>query len=953
MGRSGKMKEKIVLMTLILVASMLVMCAVPVRAWEYWDTTVANPQTDDLVDFSGPHCDRIQIRLFANELAEFQALEAGSIDVTDWPISHNYYVAWTNDPLQQDIAVVNTGPEFGMYILDMRLDNRTFLDPPMNTYPNPAMTTPFGNPMADVWLRRAIATCVDRKQQVEQIVSGGIPPWLGAPMYTPLSSAYGDWVHPQLNPNGTLAAYTYVKPDGTADVAKGNQFLDDHGYNIFVNGKRTKNGVPFTIKFYIRTDDNYRYRFATRVMQPRLTEAPPNGLGLDVQLLGFTSAAIRSEVMAAKRGHMYTGGWGLTEDPDHLYYLFHVDNYWHPGRPPNFMYYPGDANTYHITGGGTYDGKNYGNDLVPYGAPALNFSDPDKTWLAAENVWENPQNYWSWEMMTATGYGRALTSTYKSQEALAYLVCGEPIWAAASYTAFHRRYVGTPGVPDEEDQWEGQPWKGVVNQRGFGVWSTMSFYDMHPANALFGDGQHMTVRWGFREPIVNLNPIYAEWTWDWYVLNQCYDSLIDLHPYKTDEIKWLAHNWSIGTWDSSQYGTCTKITFNLRHDVLWSDGMPFTASDVKFTWGGPLVRDSLSWWLASRKLPPAYWSTQVADIVSIFTPDPWTVIVYLDVYSYFGLHSMSGFNIVLPEHVWKSIVSGNDPAHPDVTDPWNMPCIATGGYVIDSTADPTPIENITLHKNPLHFRIHPTQAPKDIPIDIWTTQTSNATTQIGNTHWIYRKQGQTGANVHVKVYLHSNYAYETGFYKSNTHNNTTLDGHKNVTLWIWNGQECPNQEENYVLYRTLATNVTFAAPFCTTEVEEFDVDNLPAWWYYVKIDAVIESLEVDGAPVNPSQNPYNGMQLTYKEKMIITSRYDLGGIFWKPCPPATPEYQAIADLKTNVKDTYACAHAFGSRPGYPNWNAVADVNEDFKIDVKDYYGISQDFGWTAPNPLGP
>jgi ABC-type transport system substrate-binding protein len=930
------MKESLVILAVLIASSMLTVVLVPTKAWEYWNTTIAAPQTDNLVDFSGPHADRLQIRLFSNEGAEFAALECGYIDVTDWPLDKSHYTAWTTDdpfPLQQDIAVVNTGPEFGMYILDMRMDNRTEIAPGV---PNPARTAPFGNPMADVWLRRAIACVVDRKTQIQTIVSGGSPPWLGEAMYTPLSSAYGAWQHLQLNPTGALAAYAYVKPDGSADVAKGNQYLDDHGYTI-VAGKRTKGGGTFTIQFYYRTDEVYRNDLATYVMWPLLTQAPPNGLGLDVQMIGVTSAGGREEVMAAKKGHLYTGGWGLTSDPDHLYYLFHINNYWHPGRPLNYMYYPGDANKYNIAGGGTYDGRGYGNDLVPYGANPLNFTDDGKTWSNTTYVWENPQNYWSWEMMIATNFARSQYAAYKSQEAIAYLVCGVPVWAAQSYTAFHRRYVGTLGVPDGEDQWEGQPWKGVVDQKGLGVWSTMSFYDMHPANALFGDGSHLTIRWGFRRQTMSLNPIYAEWVWDWYVLNQAYDSLIGLHPYKTDEIKWLAHNWSIGTWNSSQYGMCTKITFNLRHDVLWSDGMPLTVSDLKFSWGGPLVTGSLSNLLAKKGYPPAYWSSQVADILSIATPDPWTVIVYLDVFAYFGLHSMSGFNIVLPEHIWKTIINTGDP-----TQPWNQPCVVTGGYTIDSTADPAPVGYIMLHKNPLHFNVQSGDAQnRDRPISIWGVQTSNATAESGNTHWIYPRQGQTGVTVTVDMYLDNRYFYETGPCKADVDPNTVLSGLKTVTLWKWDRTGKPSDESKYVLYRTIATDVPFAAQFCVPEVETFVIDNLPACWYLVKFGIVI-----NGGSMSNASNPYLGMTYSYTEKMLITSRYDTCGDYYKPLP--TPTLQPIADLKTNVKDMYYCNIAYGSIPGYANWNPAADVNNDLKINVKDLFKIAQNYGWVAP-----
>jgi hypothetical protein len=101
----------------------------------------------------------------------------------------------------------------------------------------------------------------------------------------------------------------------------------------------------------------------------------------------------------------------------------------------------------------------------------------------------------------------------------------------------------------------------------------------------------------------------------------------------------------------------------------------------------------------------------------------------------------------------------------------------------------------------------------------------------------------------------------------------------------------------------------------------------------------------------PSQdNPYYCETIKYEEHMDITNRCDVGGLFWKPCPPATSTYQVAKDEKVNVKDTYACGKAYGSMPGYSNWSPECDVNNDLKVDVKDYYAICQNFGWTATYP---
>jgi hypothetical protein len=43
-------------------------------------------------------------------------------------------------------------------------------------------------------------------------------------------------------------------------------------------------------------------------------------------------------------------------------------------------------------------------------------------------------------------------------------------------------------------------------------------------------------------------------------------------------------------------------------------------------------------------------------------------------------------------------------------------------------------------------------------------------------------------------------------------------------------------------------------------------------------------------------------------------------------------------------DVYAVALAFGSMPGYPNWNPACDFNHDGVVNLKDYYPVCLHFG---------
>jgi peptide/nickel transport system substrate-binding protein len=60
------------------------------------------------------------------------------------------------------------------------------------------------------------------------------------------------------------------------------------------------------------------------------------------------------------------------------------------------------------------------------------------------------------------------------------------------------------------------------------------------------------------------------------------------------------------------------ITYHLRKDVKWSDGVPFTSKDVKWTWQAIMNPNNN---IVSRH--------GYDYIKSIDTPDPWTVIVHL------------------------------------------------------------------------------------------------------------------------------------------------------------------------------------------------------------------------------------------------------------------------------------------------------------------------------------
>jgi len=114
----------------------------------------------------------------------------------------------------------------------------------------------------------------------------------------------------------------------------------------------------------------------------------------------------------------------------------------------------------------------------------------------------------------------------------------------------------------------------------------------------------------------------------------------------------------------------STVTFRLLPDVLWSDGEPFTARDVQFTWQWITNRDNAS-------VSFAVWDT----IAGIETPDDLTVVVTYRNPSVTWFEAFTGSHIgpIYPAHVF-----GDDPANKNEAFLSNP--IGTGPYAIETFA---------------------------------------------------------------------------------------------------------------------------------------------------------------------------------------------------------------------------------------------------------------------------
>lgn len=726
-----KMHRKYIIVLATLLA--LVLMVIPTFAWVRPGEITDDGYYEDI----GARIDRILIKMYATQEAEWDALEAGDIDLTDWPLTDYYIDRWSTTPQSENIKMVNYGGEAGYFIIDINNNPHEYLGLPEDpTFPNPV----YPNPTSEATLRHAIAHMIDRTWIITEVTAG-----LGLPMYTVMPTYMAGYVHPDIKPGeayedlchlfdpeeaarilaGTkvpictsdlyqFCTYICVEQGGKMHVADGDVVVnkatgatvptcvdvmiaageiyhvdDTDGANIHFkdpvdpnkalarysttkqkfpkgadgwrywdsNGNCVKDpGEDFTLIFYARADDSKRLMVGDDLYE-KLTAYP---IQIHVDYRPMDRATCSDEVMGAKNFNLYTGGWIFVgPDPDHAYYLYTPEWYWHPGKPINYGF--------------------CGVDLAP-----------DDPYIVAAN-----------KTALANTVGEALEGAMTWQELFATptLIPAVPLWCEPGVKGVRRRYTGgtneaTVSPDDGENAFRGEYWTGIVNEMGFGVNSWWTKLNIHTDGHAVGDGEHMTLRYGFKSATLDkLNPLYASWYWDWEVMDMCYDSMLLRDPYDLTWRPFIAYDWVPSTWDDGGV-TKTMVTYYLNDSVYWQDGTQLTGEDVKFSL--ITIRDTL----AARGLPDPWWISNVAEIKEVNLYDGgFTVEVKFDVKSY-ACEGMAGGNIILPKHIWEDIVTSGDPTlfQPEPT------LMGSGPYMF---VEYTPYSHILLEKNPNHWLLPP------------------------------------------------------------------------------------------------------------------------------------------------------------------------------------------------------------------------------------------------------
>ncbi len=184
-----------------------------------------------------------------------------------------------------------------------------------------------------------------------------------------------------------------------------------------------------------------------------------------------------------------------------------------------------------------------------------------------------------------------------------------------------------------------------------------------PADRVFGD---WLVRNLSAEP-ATLNPITATDAYAGTINGYIYETLLKRDEKSLQLVPVLARKWTISP-DHLTY------TFYLKKNIKWSDGYPFTAKDILFSYHR----------IMDPKVDAAPLRGYYQDIEKVDAPDDYTVVFHYRIPYFLALEMCGGIPIV-PEHLFKKGEDFNTSPigrHPVGTGPYKLLHWKTGSEIV-------------------------------------------------------------------------------------------------------------------------------------------------------------------------------------------------------------------------------------------------------------------------------
>ena len=440
--------------------------------------SIITPVAAQTVEKSGPYANELLFKIYLDPEVEYLALKTGDINIMDWELPAEKVA----DALADPNINTDTTADLGYYLMDLNCQKW---------------------PTSDVHFRRALAHLVDKSRIETDVLQG-----FGYALDSPVPVVLGGWSNPDIR------TYAYSSELAEAELELGG-FVDTDGDGIRIDPLTGENMAD--VIFYIRIDDPTRKQAGEWLAQELID--------LGVPITGATAVerAVCSQMVMldpAGEWNVYTGGWGITRDPDHLTDFYHSKEF-----DPECI--------------GGWRGYNYPGFV-------------NETYDELGDI-----------LKTASSFEDVKDAAFEMQEILAEQVPGIPIYG----------FIGVKAYSAD--------WTGVVNEVGQGINSWWSTLKMHPTD--FDSGGRieygiksdietlnpLTATWTYTWEV--LDKIYeTPYLYNPYDLSEDWGG--------------VAESWEIEDWTAPDGTPGTKVTFHFVDYAKWHDGEPFTAEDMKFTY---------------------------------------------------------------------------------------------------------------------------------------------------------------------------------------------------------------------------------------------------------------------------------------------------------------------------------------------------------------------------------
>jgi peptide/nickel transport system substrate-binding protein len=278
----------------------------------------------------------------------------------------------------------------------------------------------------------------------------------------------------------------------------------------------------------------------------------------------------------------------------------------------------------------------------------------------------------------------------------------------------------------------------------------------------------------------------------------------------------------------------SSVTYKLLPDVVWSDGEPFTAKDVKFTFD----------WIA-RPENAAVTANQYANIESVEVIDDLTAKINFKIPTLAWYVPFSGTfgGSVLPGHVWNFDVTDDGP-----TQGYRSSPIGTGPYVVNSFAEN---DQVTYVANDKYREANkPYFATVNIKGGGDATSAARAVLQTADYDWAWNLQVEPEVLAEM---LAENKGYILATAGTNTETIYLQFADPNTEV---NGQRCEKSTKHPAISdKAVRQALAYGIDRDTIANQLYGNNQVSAWYYLVGIPAYA------GGPSTYSYDPAKANQL--------------------------------------------------------------------------------------------